>query len=153
MAEHAVEKKVAIIIGVGETIGRGIEFGVMLLTVEVERIEIGDQMTAHPIGADQHQNSQTVAGARQHVLGAQARGIRHAGQGRRLAVEIIEDVAPVEFDRRRIGTVAFVEFLDEAKIGPAEERQVVEPCRHFPPHPVGPAVAGINTVAQGVGIA
>ena len=41
-------------IGLGEAVGRGIELGMGLDRLQAQRIEIGLQMAAHAIGADEH---------------------------------------------------------------------------------------------------
>ena len=59
-AEHVVEEELALEIGVGEAVGLGVELGMLLVAGEAERVEVGQQMAAHPIGADQHDHAQMV---------------------------------------------------------------------------------------------
>src|SRR5205085_1534115 len=58
--EHVIEKDLAVEIGVGEAIGPGIEFLVIAGRFEAERIELGVEMAAHPVGADQHQGPDRI---------------------------------------------------------------------------------------------
>src|SRR5712691_10858230 len=53
--EHVVEKNAAIEIAIAETVRARIELFLVLGRFEPERIEIGVEMAARPIGADQHQ--------------------------------------------------------------------------------------------------
>ena len=60
--EHLVEEDRPIEIGVGEAVGARIEFFFVLRRREPERIEIGVEMAARAIGADQHQRADRIAG-------------------------------------------------------------------------------------------
>ena len=77
--EHAVEEVLAVVVLGREAVGGGIELGVVLLAVEAERVEVGDQVPAHAIGADHHDQPDAVTRRRAHHVGSQ-RGNR---QGRR----------------------------------------------------------------------
>ena len=61
-AEHLVEENRPVEIGVAEAVGARIEFLLVLRRLEPERIEIGVEMAARAIGADQHQRADRVAG-------------------------------------------------------------------------------------------
>src|SRR6478735_1368404 len=60
-AEHVIEEDLAVEIGVGEAVGARIQFFAVLLRLDAERIELGVEMAAHAIGADQHQRAHGVA--------------------------------------------------------------------------------------------
>lgn len=57
-----IEENLAIEIGVREPVGARIEFFVVLLALDTERIEIGVEVTAHAVGANQHQGAHRIAG-------------------------------------------------------------------------------------------
>ena len=58
--QHVVEEELALEVGVGEAVGLGVELRVLLVAGETERIEIRQQVAAHPIGADQHDHAQVI---------------------------------------------------------------------------------------------
>ena len=69
-------------IGGGEAVGRGVELGDAAPGLQAERIELGFEMAAHAIGADQHQRADRVvvaACARPIDIGAKPRGRRARG--------------------------------------------------------------------------
>ena len=68
--EHLVEENPAVEIGFGEAVGARIEFFFVLFRLEPERIELGVEMAAHAVGADQHQRVDGIA-----------RGLLHVGRG------------------------------------------------------------------------
>ena len=53
--EHLVEEDAAVHVGVGKSVGLRIELCFIGLFLNAERIELGVEMAAHAIGADQHQ--------------------------------------------------------------------------------------------------
>ena len=53
-AEHVVDEDLAVVVGLGEAVGRRMQLLVVLLRLEAERIEVGVQMAAHAVGADHH---------------------------------------------------------------------------------------------------
>src|SRR6202795_3612615 len=61
-AQHLVEKYRAVEIGFAKAVGARIELLLVLHRLEPERIEIGVEMTARPIGADPHQRPYRVPG-------------------------------------------------------------------------------------------
>ncbi len=65
--QHLVEENLAVEVGVGEAVGARIELLLVLLRLELERIELGVEMAAHPVGADQHQRVDGIARRLQHV--------------------------------------------------------------------------------------
>src|ERR1700730_14815195 len=60
-AQHLVEKDRTVEIGFAKAVGARIEFLFVLDRLEPERIEVGVEMAARPIGADQHQRPYRVA--------------------------------------------------------------------------------------------
>ena len=78
--EHAVEEDRAVHVGIGEAVGARIELLLVLGRLEPERIEVGVEMAARPIGADQHQRMDRVARRLLHLGGGQldAAGLRLA---------------------------------------------------------------------------
>ena len=61
-AQHLVEENRAVEIGVAKAVSARIELFLVLLRFEAERIEIGVEMAASAIGADQHQRADRIAG-------------------------------------------------------------------------------------------
>ena len=68
-AEDVIQENLAVHVGVGEAIGARIEFLLVLARLKPERIQIGVEVPARPIGADQHQRVDGVA-----------RGLLHLGR-------------------------------------------------------------------------
>ena len=60
-AEHHVEEDLAVEIGLGEAVGARIELLFVRHACNAERIEIGVEMAAHAVGADQHQRVDGIA--------------------------------------------------------------------------------------------
>ena len=60
--EHVVEEDLAIPVGFREAVMGGVQLLVVRARVDVERIELGMQVAAHAIGADQHDGAHGVAG-------------------------------------------------------------------------------------------
>src|SRR6201992_665476 len=56
-AEHVIEEDLAVEIAIDETIGTRIELLAIAGGLDAERIELGVEMAAHAIGADQHQRA------------------------------------------------------------------------------------------------
>ena len=75
--EHVVEEDLAVEIGFGEAVGARVELFAVARGFNAERIEIGVEMAAHAVGADQHQRTDGIAGGLVHLrfrhLGALAR--------------------------------------------------------------------------------
>ncbi len=59
--EHMVEEDPAAPVGLGETVGGGIELTLLGQNLQAERIEVGVEMAAHAIGADHHQGAHRIA--------------------------------------------------------------------------------------------
>ena len=79
-AEHLVEEDLAVEVGLGEAVGARIELLLVLLRLEPERIELGVEMAADAVGADQHQRVDRIARRLLHVGGGDldALGLRLA---------------------------------------------------------------------------
>ena len=61
-AEHVVDEDLAAVVGLGEAVGGRVEFGFGRDVLQAERIEIGVEMPAHPVGADHHQRADRIPG-------------------------------------------------------------------------------------------
>jgi hypothetical protein len=111
-AEHLVEEDRPVEIGFAEAVGARVELLLVLLRLKAERIEIGVQVAARAVGADQHQGADRIArGALDFRRGnIDAAALRFAldllGQrlanGRPVAVERRGEVAALR--RRPVGT-------------------------------------------------
>ena len=60
-AEHPVEKDRPVHVGVGEAVGARVEILLVAVGLEAERIEIGVEVPARAVGADQHQGADRIA--------------------------------------------------------------------------------------------
>ncbi len=69
--QHLVEIDLAVHVGFGEAVGARIELLLVLLRLEFERIELGVEMAADAVGADQHQRVDRIARRLQHVGGGE----------------------------------------------------------------------------------
>lgn len=78
--EHVIEKDRPVVIGVGESVVRRIEFLELRLVDDSERIEFRRAMPEHAIGADEHDRADGIDRALLHRLG------RCGGGGRNLAL-------------------------------------------------------------------
>ena len=67
-AEHVVEEDLAVAVGFREAVMGGMQLLGVAARLEIERIEIGVEMAAHPVGADQHEGAHRIA-RRLHDLG------------------------------------------------------------------------------------
>ncbi len=74
-AEHVVEENLAVIVRVGEAVGARIELLVILLAFDAQRIEIGVEVAAHAVGANQHQGANRITRRLLHVGRAQRRAL------------------------------------------------------------------------------
>ncbi len=70
-----VDEDLAAVVGLGEAVAARIEFRRRLVGLELERVEIGMQVSAHAVGADHHDGADGIAGGLQHVGDA---GLGHA---------------------------------------------------------------------------
>ena len=94
-----IEEDLAVEVGFGEAVGADVEFFVVLGRLQPERIELGVEMAAHPVGADQHQRADRIAGGLVDVGRRQfdAAGLR---LGLQLGLDGAFDVAPIAVERR-----------------------------------------------------
>ena len=60
-AQHVVEEDLSVEIGFDKSIGARIELFAIARRLDPERIELGVEVTAHAIGADQHQGANRIA--------------------------------------------------------------------------------------------
>ena len=77
--EHVVDEDLAVVVGLGEAVGRRMQLLVVLLRLEAERIEVGVQMAAHAEGADHHDRAHRIAGGALDLALADRRGRRRLG--------------------------------------------------------------------------
>src|SRR5262249_34036992 len=59
--EHAVETDLAVVIGFREAIGGGVEIFLVVMRLQPKRVEIGIEVPARSVGADQHQGANRIA--------------------------------------------------------------------------------------------
>ena len=99
-----VEEYLAIEVALDEAVGTRIELFAVARRFDAERIEVGVEVAAHPVGADQHQRAHGIAGRLMQVgrgdLGASglAFGLR---LGRKLGANHLFDFGPVAVERGR----------------------------------------------------
>ena len=76
-SERATDEDGAVIVGLGEAIGLGLELRMLAPRRKLQRVELGDEVAASTIGADQHACAKRVArGGKRLLLGD---GVRGAG--------------------------------------------------------------------------
>ena len=132
-----------------EAVGFVVQLRVVLAHLDAQRIEVGQQMAAHPVAADQDQRADRIPGrladlgvrrgrrrragratmpvgrsiSVAHDAGRPGRPVRPGQVGQRrlgAVVQIVEEIPPVVGDRARIGEIAFVQVDDEGRVGPGE---------------------------------
>ena len=140
--ERAADIDRAVVIGPGEAVGLGLELGMLAAGDEIERVEMGGEMAAGPVGADQHARAQRVARRGQRLLLAQA-ALRRGRQRRRRSVlpgpggptrfgehiflavvQTGEEGAPLRIERGGVLFVAGVELGEVGGVGALQERRV-----------------------------
>ena len=96
--EHLVEKDRAVHVGVGETVGARIEVLLVMVRLEAERVEIGVEMPARAVGADQHQGVDRIARGLLDLGGGKfdARGL---GARLHLVADRPFDLVPIAVER------------------------------------------------------
>ena len=96
--EHLVEKDRAVHVGVGETVGARIEVLLVMVRLEAERVEIGVEMSARAVGADQHQGVDGIARGLLDLGGGKldARGL---GARLHLVADRPFDLVPIAVER------------------------------------------------------
>jgi hypothetical protein len=82
-----------------EAVGARIELFAVARRLDAERIELGVEMAAHAVGADQHQRADRIARRLVHVGGGDvgALGLRLGGD---LGADRLLDLRPVAVERR-----------------------------------------------------
>jgi hypothetical protein len=93
-----VDEDLAAVVGLGEAVAARIEFRRRLVGLELQRIEVGVKMTAHPVGPDHHDGANRVAGGLQHVGDAglgHAHGLGLLGDG---LLGLDGDLAPIAIE-------------------------------------------------------
>ena len=97
-AEHLVEENPAVEIGLGEAVGARIELFLALLRLKPERVELGVEVAAHAVGADQHQGADRIPRGLLHI-----RRRDFDALGLRLRLDLVAerplDLAPVAGQR------------------------------------------------------
>ena len=97
--EHLVEEDLAVVVGFGEAVGARIELLVVLARLEPERIELGVEVAADAIGADQHQRADRIARRLLHVGRRKARRRRLAPLPRTLSPSLLLGLGPLAVER------------------------------------------------------
>ena len=97
-AEHLVEENPAVEIGFGEAVGTRVELLLVLLRLERERIELGVEVAAHAVGADQHQRVDGIARRLRDVGGGKldALGLRLGGN---FLADLLFGLGPLAVER------------------------------------------------------
>ena len=98
-SEHMIEENLAVEIGIREAIRTRIEFFMILLTFDTERIKIGVEMSAHAIGANEHQGTNRVARC---LLDVRRREIVACGLslGGEFSADDLFNLRPIAIERR-----------------------------------------------------
>ena len=96
--EHLVEEDLAVVVGLGEAVGARIELLVVLARLEPERIEIGVEVAADAVGADQHQRADRIARRLLHVGGGELdAGVLRLGA--HLVADLLLGLGPLAVER------------------------------------------------------
>ncbi len=83
-ARHVGDEDRAVVVRLGEAIGRGMQLRMRLYLHQPEGIEVGLQMAAHAIGADELQRANGIDGGAADLLETDGRAL--TGKRRRMAV-------------------------------------------------------------------
>ena len=140
--EHVVEEEFAIEVGLGEPVGLGVQLWMVLVAGEPQRVEIGEQVSADAIGANQHHHPQVIDDQSARTLTAEIddlgsgpesrfaraflitrlqRRLATLEQGTRLRSKLVEVGSPARVDRGGIVEVAGVEVFDEGAVAAVQE--------------------------------
>ena len=156
--EGAADIDGAVIVGLGEAVGLGLELRMLAAGDQLERIELGGEMAAGAIGADQHAGAEGVARRSQRLLLAQ-RALGQSRQQRRgpvrrrprrsarlgqhvglVVVETGEEGAPRGIERGGVLLVLGVELGEIGGVGALQERRVEKHLVQFVSrHRINPA--------------
>ena len=99
-AEHVIEEYLAVEIGFREAIGAGIKLFAVARRLDAERIELGVEVAAHAVGADQHQGAHRIA-RRQIDVGSRYFDALGLCLGRDFGADRLFDLRPIAVERRR----------------------------------------------------
>ena len=103
--EDVIDENLAVVVGLGEAIARRLQLGMGRALLEPKRVEIGEQMTAYPVGANQHQGADRIEGGGANLLGSGA-GERPRHRRRRSLGEGLDPVHAVGDHARPLGRPA-----------------------------------------------
>ena len=97
--EHLVEEDRPVEIGFAETVGPRVKFLLVVRRLQAERIEVGVEMAAGAIGANEHERADRIAGGALDVGGRKldAPGLRLRLD---LGAERFADLGPIAVERR-----------------------------------------------------
>ena len=143
--EDVVEKNLAVEVALGKAVAAVVELGVRPALVQAERVEIGFEMAAHPIGADQLQRADRIRGrlAQRRRIGSGRRRTVAARPcwrsfpnrraqfrecGRPVLADLGEEPAPALVDRAGVVEKARIEIGDKPGIGAGEKTRAVDIC-------------------------
>ena len=140
-AERAADIDRPVEVGLGEAVGLRLELGMLAPRDELERIELGDEMAARAIGADQHAQADRVALSGDELLLRQPTFRRRCGQGGRavgprpggparlgehrglVVVEAREESLPFRIERGRVPLVACMQICEIGGVSAVQERR------------------------------
>ncbi len=140
-AEDVVEEDFAIEIGLCKAVAAVIKLATGSAPIEPERVEIGFEMTAHPIGTDQLQRPDRVARGQAQGFGIESGGVavgarsvrlrprryaQFAERRRRIVADLCEKPPPAFVDRGGVVEKACVEIGDELGIGAGQKTRAVD---------------------------
>ena len=97
--ENLVEKDRAVHVGVGEAVGARIEVLLVVVWLEAERVEIGVEVPARAVGADQHQGVDRIARGLLD-LGAGELDASALGARLQLVADRLFDLVPIAIEGR-----------------------------------------------------
>ncbi len=149
--EHVVDEDRPVEVILGEAPGLGIELGVVLLALQPQGVEVGDEVAAHAIEPDEHQRADGILRRPAGVAFGEQRGPGDAGSGggdgapavagdqprrrwrpRRAAHlgddrpaivgQLREKRNPARVDRAGIFQVTTVQFRDVGGVGAVQQR-------------------------------
>ena len=132
-AQQPVDKDLAVEVGLGKAVAAVVELGVMAAFVEAERVEIGFEMAADAVRADQLQCADRVRrGPPQRLFVASAR--RRLDRGA-VGLQFRKKAPPALIDGIRLLEKARIKLGYEPGIGAGQERRVVEIYHRVMPQP------------------
>ena len=176
-AERAADIDRPVVIGLGEAVGLGPELRMLAAGDELERVELGGEVAAGPVGADQHAGAQRVArrGKRLSLVqraarlpersavpfGAQEGPRASASTSSLLSSRLAKKRAPFRIERGGVLFVSRVELGEIGGVGALQERRAEkyvvqfmsghrsQPCRSLNRLPASGVGAGANKASFG----